>query len=1644
MNSCFRDEFGQLYSKKNLKCGTCHGSLSMIFVPAISTPSQERRGIVLLVVMALLTLFAAVGLSFVFYAEAEATASSFGADAPRKNVPDIDPELLMAYYLGQVLYGVDDANGVYSAMRGHDLARTMYGFQSGVANVNPYNGVGRLHTGGTTGIPSQNNIAGGQDDYFGVNYTYYASDGFKRSPELYSGTYVACNVSYTYPDLNNMFLAAVNGDGVVLAPSFFRPWTGIGSLDPANTNWKTQGNGFAGNAWTKYLTLRPLPAYNPNFPLPEDGGGDVKNFPFGPGTKNPAGGYFNNDSIWMDLGYPVQIAPNGQKYKPLFAALIIDLDGKVNVNVHGNNRGKNAANVAQMAHLSNQGMGPGEVSIRQVLNPTQDLTKDDWVNLLKGNGIRVGRYGFDGQPGTYKTILPPGPGTNLVPAAPPYSMTNLDAAQNLVAGSSIYNSATPYALASKYLVPNETNNTNPPYFTYPFFDPKTYANGDQFERTNIWMIYNFFNPGTTDDTPFGWSEMEALLRYGDTGSPAMSSALFALSPQSFAVARARRLVTTHSFGLGRPGATPWLWATPNAAYNSTALWTAPQGVGPVGFPTPFPTAGPNGEFGSDYRAIVSALGLDLSNRLSLNRFLPDYPKVDFGNPGRWNLATIDLNTGLSYQTLFNNAQGARQQLATDIFNRLCWVSTGGFVNPSGGKSYWYTSGGAAAPGTDINDRTAFTQAQYNALQWLAQLAVNIVDYVDDDSLITPFNWDSSTPNDATSSPNKWVYGTELPRVVVNETYVEVGNDPSDPFTLNVATKPFQVNLWAELLCPLPGNVAQEMLQMPAVATATGSDATYPVYKLAIQTGAAATLADQTLGTPAAAPLVLEVADFTNPANGSGFKIAPLGTAYSGVSGGTTGFFVVGPRVGTLTGQVPREFPGTNVTPPTSSIHVGPIAVTGATNAAGLPITISTANTLGLYNGAKVIISGVQGNTAANNTVATPTWTIANLQANVSFDLVGSTGNGAYTGGGTWVLADYFDSVASSMSYNTLPNTTAVANYPRHNVILRRLACPYLPPNPYVKGVLQYPTLPYNPYITVDYVQNIPANDGVTFDSAGKHTPTLFAGLDGGGNFQGRFSQGRNQPYAATQFMNTAGRPITNITSAVGTPIVVVSNNHGFNTNDKVFITGVVGTTNANNTVANQPWTITKIDANSFTLTQDGTGAASNTNAAYTSGGTAYWADRPQHTLFRHNAIEAAGTVGPLFAPTTAGFFTAAQGQTLKLPFDWLVHMDRFLISPMELLHVSGYPPYLLTQQFMTLPVTNTPPVNQAFQHIAPWTNASSRLYRFFEYVDINSRASGVSNGGRIPGQINVNSIWDIETLMALCDPNATSTFQSADITAIFTAMLNSRTPNGIPGQVGTSNPGNDRPFRSFATGQVPAGDAQNPQGLDIGDTLLRGVFDVPLGSVQANGRSYNPFLVKELLTKISSNLTTRSNTFAVFLTVGFFAVDQDTDAAGNPLLPPVLGAEIGKAEGRNIRHRMFALIDRSELRLMDVDATGQPLTGTSTTGAITPVVITGNFVTQSTPVTATINLSATTVKGSNGVTFTLLPNQTYSLEVDTGSGNEETVSATMNGAGNAFTATFYKNHPATFPIVGRGNPGPATRYNPRNDTRVVPYFSIIE
>src|SRR5262249_32661850 len=199
--------------------------------------ARPRRGMILLVVLCLLTLFAILGLTFVLYAEASRESARLYREAETQTWPDIDAELLLSHFLGQLLFdAADDETGVYSALRGHSLARLMYGYNDTETNVTPFNGTGRQHGDSFYAksplLPEDSPL---KDDYNFINYAYFARDGFLRDPERpswrpalapdgtpdnrqpFAGGF---NAPYTYPDLNNMFLAAVKADGTVLLPSF--------------------------------------------------------------------------------------------------------------------------------------------------------------------------------------------------------------------------------------------------------------------------------------------------------------------------------------------------------------------------------------------------------------------------------------------------------------------------------------------------------------------------------------------------------------------------------------------------------------------------------------------------------------------------------------------------------------------------------------------------------------------------------------------------------------------------------------------------------------------------------------------------------------------------------------------------------------------------------------------------------------------------------------------------------------------------------------------------------------------------------------------------------------------------------------------------------------------------------------------------------------------------------------------------------------------------------------------------------------------------------------------------------------------------------------------------------------------------------
>lgn len=1311
--------------------------------PRIQLPAP-RRGIILLVVLFLLTLFAIVGITFVLYADATAHSARLFRESESVGVPYEEPELLLAHFLGQLLFDVyDDEAGVSSALRGHSLARNMYGLNTTYtpatgtwstlanSNITPYNGTGRLH------YPSP---LANVDDYYLINYTYFRNDNFLRDPERFGsrtglnqqadsrGPYTGgASVPYTYPDLNNLFLAAVKADGTVLIPSFHRPWL-FGPNDPANPNWTNQEG--------KYLTLRPRPAdHDPRFPFPEDAGGDVKNLIGAPG---------GNDSYWIDIGFPVQVGPNGRKYKPLFAPLIVDLDNRVNINVHGNIYGQNRT------HVSNQGWGRWEVNPGRVLD-----RGNEWTNLLIGNPAfptdPYGRYGSDLRPVT---------GGSAVAGRTPrfYGQVDFDARQT-----------TTLIPSTPFLIPGVPNNLNPAYYGFPNFPATSFENGSAAERLEHPLLFNAFPTtfpaprGTTGDYVFRASNMEALLRYGQTGTQALTSDLFRLCPQNFgdptdpvAAAKRRRLVTTHSFDWDRPGLTPWVWDSNAAPYQLTD--TAPSG-GAIPFPDlvsrpPSPTPG---EFAADWRARVPPLG-----RLDLNRSLPDYPAVNTaGNNGR-----ITNNI-----PAFQAAQLSRRLMAADIFEQLRFATTGA-----------YAANGTAAPIT-----AAVGSPEFNALRWLAQLSVNIVDYIDTDDYITPFNWFGTN----------WVYGTELPRVVLNEVYAEHA----------VTNAARSVSVWVELHNPFSrGPVENAALPEPTWSDngaaklfmpAVGTEPAYGIFQIVLsRPNTNLRLPDNVLGDPGAgSPYVPPLSTWV-PATGPAlaapavpYTIAPNNVdprfilpllptnRYAGASGGNRGFYVVGPG----------PLPGTSPTRPNPTLQ------------------------------------------------------------------------------------------RQEMSYPEDPSA------PAPTVLLRRLACPHLPPDNNTAS----PT--YNPYVTVDYVENVTVNDSQAA-------------------VQDRVSVGRNQPYAAHPSQLRKQQPMPPLT------------------------------------------------------------------------------DQPQHTFFRHNALEAAATPPPNPDP-------AAANQTLKLPFDWLVHLDRQLISPMELLQVSAFKPHELTQQFVVPDGAGAP---QPFSHRAPWFDQAARLYRVFEFLETHDRMAGMQSvsavmnavsffppapgqnthiavprlagvtasgvpwriqagsrvligagvneewvivkstpdatsfvadllkpktgtdpitlpnlvGDRIAGKINLNTIWDVETFRALCDAQPANSFAPGDVDNVFALLMGTRTPTVVNG-VNVPGP-NDRPFRGMAAGfTMPTGQQydQYPAGSGIEDTLLRAHPTVPtqrlFASINPTPENNHPYLRDQLLTKIFNNVTPRSNVFAIWVTVGFFEV-LDENAR-----PPRLGAEIGRSENRQIRHRMFAIVDRT-------------------------------------------------------------------------------------------------------------------------------------
>lgn len=197
------------------------------------------------------------------------------------------------------------------------------------------------------------------DNYNTTNpHLTQAAYGFPNTIGGMDEDYDAC-------DLENWFLALQSGDSQVMIPSFHRPGTLI--YDPSITldDW-TSTSAFSAS---KILRPRAVDGHSAiSFPnlYPNANGQityDVDND--GDGTT---------DSVWLDLGYPPRRNSAGQLFKPLYAFMVIGLNGRIPLNTAGNLQLRDLHGTQLAMHASGKGYSPSEIDPSYALQNGYDGT----------------------------------------------------------------------------------------------------------------------------------------------------------------------------------------------------------------------------------------------------------------------------------------------------------------------------------------------------------------------------------------------------------------------------------------------------------------------------------------------------------------------------------------------------------------------------------------------------------------------------------------------------------------------------------------------------------------------------------------------------------------------------------------------------------------------------------------------------------------------------------------------------------------------------------------------------------------------------------------------------------------------------------------------------------------------------------------------------------------------------------------------------------------------------------------------------------------------------------------------------------------------------------------------------------------------
>lgn len=1486
-----------------------------VAIPAATQRDNARRGVILLVILSLLTLFMMLGVTYLVIASrARATAKAFAVAASGSRNPitarlgeTLTDEALLAVVRGStnstVTTGSNSLLGdkygtvtpVEGTIVGSATGSLILSFEADVPGESVEQLNGRVLTFQTPSLTSASvRILRAEPVAGSANVKLFVQDG----PTL-SGV----NLSDT---------AITSSAAGVTGPHFIvngREFTG-GTSGP-NESY----DGFDAN--NDFLANPLSPASRPSY---SSTGGTLK-------IDNDGDGVL--DSAWIDVGLPAFPDAAGNMIYPKAAVLITDLDGRLNINAHGSRGTVDYSSLYPStfapgsASLTNvitsttsfanypkgYGFGPAETSLDQTLlftgSSKAPTSSTSWNTLTQG----ISASGTDADPNTYRPAPNLGPvegrygssptATGL-PGRPNFNDPISSVAQSWVAtaGSAYFTNpgryGSPPDVRGRMKV--FVDDFGQPLYYKPYWSGTVWSiNQDEViddpYEVNLfslsprpgWSVNaaarndaQSFSYANVADNLFMAADLEAVLRIFDPDARSLPQRLVALSgtQASGTTSGTRLLLTTDSWDST---------AMTGTLRNDISTLIAKAA-------TSVPLTGTNGTSAYEMFAPETVMG----HKFDLNR--PFHP-TDRTEP------YDDAGIGLA----------ERQKYAKHLYSLL-----------------YVIAGGTAVTGT--------TPAQ------LAQWAVNVVDFRDADSVMTGFEYDNNLANgwtvdgkltttSTTNEPDRAVvWGLERPEILVTETVCwhdrNTDDTPTEPrvVTADISKRD---NDFDQQRRPLGAFFFELYSPWGSQLAKYGGNGIE-----AVQTGTISLRAEPIPAELATVPLRRFDSNATINLSSTGTHGSPVWRVVTLKTGSNTP--TVADPMTALTGTLWRSFYFTQ--PPASLVRssTNGAIISGSTAVAFWPAISATSTITLAAQTPKVFgtggsVSGLTGPAAAavvaldtifrdanssddmdtTTRAATLTEPLITLGSDTTYDPYAVLHTQSTTGTVVFPLATANDSPLDNLTYAESGMTpqltgpdgkkTLFQNGRHSNYFvfhLQRLANPALPWNQHS-----------NPYLTIDTqpVDLMVYNTGSTAVfpnvSANHDEPTVSPDA-----FTYAFNGYTKRSYTDGEDASLSG--------VAATVSLERGNTQVTGTNDKDVWSARINTSGTSDAHKLLSISSTALPASSIeweSQAKNGTGTGSEIiwttdNNGELQDGTLVAVPGPSKS--KHSL----GFLAPRFSNGTAAPNVPAK------PFPWMFWANRPFNSPAELAFVPNASPFQLLRLHATASGTGSDKLTTGwFGHLprlfepTVYDSGTTALQPPWDILAGRNSTTGSSNGGTSP------SLWDAVhvptpfgggySTLALGTGTAATTSGSA---ALLPLGLDKRPFGQLPifrepGRVNVNTiTGSTTWLAVLGSGtQIPTDSGS----FTLFNTPAKSFMDVLQMTVSTSGTTFinsfneanrrtdaNAFFRYQTVNRAANAVTTRSNVFAVWVTIGFF------DSAEN---------EYGYDTGAIQRHRGFFIYDRS-------------------------------------------------------------------------------------------------------------------------------------